>query len=290
MRKLLFSAAILIGLTACNQTKEEPVSNTPTTEETTPVSAEKIVSLNGSITEVLAALGEQTNLVGVDVTSTYPENIKETAKDLGHVRSISIENVLALKPTIVYGTAKDLSNEQIEQLKNAGIKVETIHQDYSVDGTKSFVEAIAKTLQKENYKAINETIDTEIKELKPLTTTPKVLFIYARGAGTLMVAGKNTPMEKIIAIAGGVNAVNDFEDFKPLTPEALVKSNPDYILLFDKGLESVGGIDGILKIEGVSATNAGKNKKIIAMDGQLLSGFGPRVGKAAVQLNQLIQQ
>ena len=49
-------------------------------------------------------------------------------------------------------------------------------------------------------------------------------------------------------------------------------------------------IDGVLKLEGISSTNAGKNKKIIAMDGQLVSGFGPRVGEAAVQLNQLLHQ
>ena len=123
-----------------------------------------------------------------------------------------------------------------------------------------------------------------------MATKPKVLFIYARGAGNLMVAGTNTPMEKIIGIAGGQNAITEFEDFKPLTPEAVVKSNPDYILMFDKGLESIGGVDGVLKLEGVASTNAGKNKKIIAMDGQLVSGFGPRVGQAAAQLNQLLQK
>ena len=98
----------------------------------------------------------------------------------------------------------------------------------------------------------------------------------------------NTPL--IIGIAGGQNAITEFEDFKPLTPEAVVKSNPDYILMFDKGLESIGGVDGVLKLEGVASTNAGKNKKIIAMDGQLVSGFGPRVGQAAAQLNQLLQK
>lgn len=277
-----------MGLMACNQTKE--TTSVSETEQSTPAASEKIVSLNGSITEVLAALGEEKNIIGIDVTSTYPTTIKETAKNLGHTRSLSIENLLALKPTLVYGTATDLSPEQIVQLKNAGVKVEIIAQDFSVEGAKKFVETIAKTLNKENYTRINQEIDEALKEIKPLTSAPKVLFIYARGAGTLMVAGKNTPVQKVIELAGGVNAVNDFEDFKPLTPEALVKNNPDYILLFDTGLQSVGGADGVLKIEGVSATNAGKNKKIIAMDGQLLSGFGPRVGTAAVELNKLIQQ
>ena len=74
-----------------------------------------------------------------------------------------------------------------------------------------------------------------------------------------------------------------------MTPEALINANPDYILLFDRGLQSLGGKEGVLKIEGVSATNAGKKMNIISMDGQLLSGFGPRLGEATLQLNQLLQ-
>ncbi|MEG0931159.1 heme/hemin ABC transporter substrate-binding protein [Algoriella sp.] len=288
MRKLFISTAILALLASCN--KESKTDNTTETKTEATVSNEKIVSLNGAITEILADLGEENNLVGVDVTSTFPASVKEKAKDLGHVRSLSIEALLALKPTKVYATDKDLTPEQIAQLKNAGITVEIIKQDYSVDGTKALIKTIATSLNKTDYDAINTKIDTDLKALKPLATKPKVLFIYARGAGNLMVAGKNTPVEKIITIAGGENVITEFEDYKPLTPEAVVKGNPDYILMFDSGLQSIGGVDGVLKLEGVSTTNAGKNKKIIAMDGGLLSGFGPRVGQAAVQLNQLLQK
>ena len=288
MKKLFISTAILALLASCN--KESKTDNTTETKTEATVSTEKIVSLNGAITEILADLGEENNLVGVDVTSTFPASVKEKAKDLGHVRSLSIEALLALKPTKVYATDKDLTPEQIAQLKNAGITVEIIKQDYSVDGTKALVKTIATSLNKTDYDAINTKIDTDLKALKLLATKPKVLFIYARGAGNLMVAGKNTPVEKIITIAGGENVITEFEDYKPLTPEAVVKGNPDYILMFDSGLQSIGGVDGVLKLEGVSTTNAGKNKKIIAMDGGLLSGFGPRVGQAAVELNQLLQK
>ena len=289
MKKLFISTAILALLASCNN-KDAKTETVATDKTEVAISNEKIVSLNGAITEILADLGEENNLVGVDVTSTYPTSVKEKAKDLGHVRSLSIEALLALKPTKVFVIYKDLTPEQIAQLKNAGISVEIVKQDFSVEGTKELVKTIATSLHKTDYEAINTKIDTDLKALKPLATKPKVLFIYSRGAGNLMVAGKNTPMEKIIAIAGGENAISEFEDFKPLTPEAVVKGNPDYILMFDKGLESIGGVDGVLKLEGVATTNAGKNKKIIAMDGALLSGFGPRVGQAAAQLNQLLQK
>src|SRR5690606_19879357 len=69
----------------------------------------KIVSLNGAITEILVELGQEDNIVGVDVTSSYPQRIKEKATDLGHVRSISLENVIALQPTLIFASSKDLN-------------------------------------------------------------------------------------------------------------------------------------------------------------------------------------
>lgn len=248
----------------------------------------KIVSLNGAITEILSALGQEDKIVGVDVTSTYPEGIKEKAKDLGHVRSISLENVIALHPTLILASDKDLNPELITKLKEANIKVKTIHQEQSIEGTKQFIKDVAEAVGDTDYTSLIEQIDADFSQVKSLK--PKVLFIYARGAGTLMVAGKNTPMQKIIEIAGGENAVNDFEDFKPLTPEALIQSNPDYLLFFTSGLESLGGIDGALQLQGIEQTNAGKNNQIIAMDGALLSGFGPRVGQAAKELNALLSK
>ena len=287
MKRILFSVTILLAIASCNKKQDNENTQIQTEQN---ISSEKIVSLNGAITEVLAALGEENNLVGVDVTSTYPETIKGKVADLGHTRTISVESILALKPTKVYATSKDLKPEQIDQLKNAGITVEIINQEISVQGTKDLISQIAKSLNKTDIQPIINTIDQDLKNVKPLENQPKVLFIYARGAGNLMVAGTNTPMEKVIELAGGVNAVKDFEDFKPLTAEAVINANPDYILMFDSGLESIGGVDGILKLEGIANTNAGKNKKVIAMDGQLLSGFGPRVGKAAQELNLNLQK
>ena len=135
-----------------------------------------------------------------------------------------------------------------------------------------------------------------IKSLKadmaklPKTAAPKkLLFIYARGTGTLMVSGKNTSLDKMFTLIGHKNAVTDFTDFKPLTSESLLAANPDVLVLFSSGLESVDGIEGLLKVPGVAYTNAGKNKKIVSMDGQYLTGFGPRLGKAAAELAQKVK-
>lgn len=287
MKRYIYVFAATLSLLACNK-KETNHSSTDAIENEVEQN-QKIVSLNGAISETLVVLGAESQIIGVDVTSTYPESLKTKATDLGHVRSITAESILSLKPNVVFATSKDVNPTLNEQLKAANVSLKIINQEYSTEGTKNLITEIAKFLKKENYQPLLENIDRQIATIKPFEKKPKVLFIYARGAGNLMVAGKETPLHHMIELAGADNAAATITDFKPLTPEALLTINPDVILLFDTGLQSLGGIDGLLKVEGISATNAGKNQKIITMDGQLLSGFGPRLGEAVVELHNKLK-
>lgn len=247
----------------------------------------KIVSLNGTLSEIVVSLGLQANLVGVDITSTYPASLNKLPK-VGHNRNLSAEGILALQPNLIIGIAKDIKPELAQQIKTAGIKMLLFNQDFSLAGTKNLVLAVADSLKKTpKAQAIINKIVKDIqaakKNIKP-NIKPKTLFIYARGTGTMMVAGNGTQVQKMVQLAGGQNAITGFKDFKPLTAESLVLANPDVILLFDTGLESLGGINGLQNVPGIAQTNAGKNKRFIVIDGQLLCGFGPRLGVALTEL------
>lgn len=249
----------------------------------------RIVSLNGAVTEIVCALGFEKTLVGVDVTSTYPTSMQQVPK-VGHNRNISAEPVLALQPDLILATDNFIQPTVIDQFKNVGVKTVLLKQEFSVEGTKKLITEIAAALQvPAKGVALCKQLDKEQKALHIATLDKKVLFIYARGAGTMMVAGKETPLDKIIGLAGAKNAATGFNDFKPLTPEALVTANPDVILMFDDGLKSMGGVDGLLKVQGIPQTNAGKQKKVIVMDGQLLTGFGPRVIQAVKELSEKLK-
>ncbi|KIC64225.1 heme/hemin ABC transporter substrate-binding protein [Chryseobacterium taiwanense] len=287
MKKFILAASVLVAVYSCKKEAGKPTENTTEVSSEAPKSNNKIVTLNGGITEIVAALGHEKEIVGTDVTSTYPESLKATAKDLGHMRSMTIEPIMAVSPTLILASDKDINPDLMGKIKSSGIKTEVFQQEFTIDGTKKLIADVAKAIGNADYQKLNDKIDADLKQVQPIAKKPKVLFIYARG-NMLMVSGKNTPMAALIGLAGGENAVNDFEDFKPLTPEAVVKANPDVLFFFSSGLQGAGGNEGALKMPGVSQTNAGKNKKIIAMDGGLVSSFGPRLGEAAVGLNKLL--
>ena len=131
-----------------------------------------------------------------------------------------------------------------------------------------------------------ERVSRLVKEQTLGKTKPKVLFIYARGAGAMSVSGKGSSLDGIIELAGGRNAVQEFADFKPYTTEALVNANPDIILMFDFGVSSLGGKKAILKMPGMRLTEAGKHERILIMNPSLLVNFSNRLPEAVASLHR----
>lgn len=285
----LFFSALVVTLASCGggnkSATEQPVKDT-----TAAIAGEKIVSISGTTTEIICALGLEQRIAGVDVTSTYPESVTKLP-NVGHNRNMSAEAIIALKPALVIGLEDNTSPELAEQLRAAHIRVILFGLEHSIAGAKALITAVADSLgQSDKAPAICNQIDADLKGTVALTQKTKVLFIYARGAGTMMAAGDNTTLSAMIQLAGGVNTATGFEDFKPLTPESLMKANPDVILMFDSGLASLGGMKGLLEVPGVKMTTAGKKGNVIEMDGQFLSGFGPRIGQAVALLSKNLNE
>jgi iron complex transport system substrate-binding protein len=249
-------------------------------------SAPRIVSLDGAVSEILCQLGLEHDIVGVDVTSTYPASLKQKPS-VGHNRNISAEGVLALEPTIVIGLASEVAPQLASQLKAAGVKTVLLTRELSVGGVRDMTLAVARAVGAvPRAKAVLAAFDRRMDSLRVTPLNQKILFIYARGAGTMLVGGTGTAVSAIVALAGARNAVTAFSGYKPLNAESLVAADPDVILMFTGGLLSMGGAAGLLKVPGVAQTRAGRDKKIIAMDGELLSGFTLRLPEAIGELHE----
>jgi len=273
--------------TGTSENKQEVVQNKDNSkapEQEAAISTEKIITLGGNITETVYALGEGAKLVGVDVSSLYPAEVEALPK-VGYYRQISAEGIISLGPTVIIGSDAVGPADALEKIKKVGIPVQVLSSKKTLAGAQERITGIAKLLNKETEgKKLIDNMNAELAKVNKPNTKPKVLFIYARGAGSVNVAGTATSAEEMITLAGGINAVSEYEGYKPINSEAIIAAAPDVILMTARGLESIGGIDAVAKLQGISLTPAGKEKKIIAMDDLLLLGFGPRTGQAVQEL------
>jgi iron complex transport system substrate-binding protein len=266
---------------------------TPTVEAEEAFDVSRIVTVPGNVTETVFALGMGKNVVGICASSRYPEAVDSIPK-VGYRTNLSAEGVLSLAPSIVIATDEAGPKDVLDQIRAAGVRVEIVAGARTFDGAVKRVSDVANVLGKqaqgrEIVEKMRKNIAEAVKPLEAGVEKPKVLFVYV-ARNRSMVAGAETAAESMIALAGGVNAVTGFKEFKPINPEAIIEANPDFILLDHSGLESVGGIEGALKLPGVAQTTAGQKRQIVAMDKTLLLGFGPRLSEGAAELSRLIQK
>lgn len=248
----------------------------------------RVVSIGSAVTETIFALDATESLVAVDESSTYPAKTDQYTK-VSFTRNLSAEGLLSVSPSVILASAAAGPEPVIEQIRATGIPFLKLTADETVEGAFERIKQLGKIFDKELaanqiIQNIQRDLDVAAAAREQLSEKPTVLFIYARGANMLMVAGNNTSAKTMIELAGGVNAFESFEGFKPLTAEAVVEANPDVILMMNSGIQSVGGKEGVLQTPGVSLTNAAKNNRIYSMDGIYLLNFGPRVGEAALDL------
>jgi iron complex transport system substrate-binding protein len=252
----------------------------------------RLVTLGGTISEIVWALGRGESIVATDPTSTYPAELRNLPS-VGYRQSIKAEGILSTGAERVLAEEDYLNPDLVTQLEHSGLAFHTVKNETSLQSTRRMISEIGDILGTQTEaRNLIAALDRDAQRLDSLrqhfTSKPKVMIVYARGQGALSVCGTESFAGSMVELAGGTFATPEISDYKPLTPEALVAANPDYIMFFESGLQSLGGVDGALTIPGITQTTAGKQRNIIAMDGLYLSGFGPRAAKAAYDLARMI--
>lgn len=306
-RRLLVTAAAVCALVAPSLSAGGPVASPKPVVESAPVlpvtvtdkdgksvvvrDVSRIVPLNGDIAEVVFTLGLTKNVVGVDTSATYPAKSVSALPKIGYQRTLSAEGILSLRPSIVVGSALAGPQTVVDQLRSAGVTVLLIPDFRGVDAGSRKLRALGAALGvPKRGERLAKQVDAQValarREVGSVTTRPKVAFLYLRGTQVQMIGGKDSGADALIVAAGGrdMGTALGIESFKTLTPESLVAGQPDVILVLSAGLQSVGGIDGLLRIPGVALTPAGKNRRVLHYDDQLLLGLGPRTGMALRKL------
>ncbi|MGF7162081.1 iron complex transport system substrate-binding protein [Rhodoligotrophos appendicifer] len=248
----------------------------------------RIVSAGGSVTEVLYALGLDKEIVAVDTTSLYPAAALRDHPNVGYLRALSAEGLLAVDPTVILAEADAGPPPVVDQLKGASIPFVTVPDETTPAGVADKIRFIGKLVGKAaEGDQMAATVLADFKALEgklaAVKDSPRVLFILSVASGRMMASGSGTSADEMIKLAGARNALSGFDGYKPVSAEAVIAAAPDVVLMMTRGGSGHGAGD-ILNDPAISQTPAGKNKRLVTMDGLLLLGFGPRTAHAATEL------
>lgn len=252
----------------------------------------RVVVLNGDLAEILFALGLGVNVVATDISATFPAEAKALPK-IGYQRTLNAEGILAQRPTLVLGDESAGPPAVLDQVRSAGVAVVQLASGKDIAAPSAKIRSVAAALGVgEAGDRLASATEAEIAAARQAAAArsggkrPRVAFLYVRGTSALMLGGKESGADAMIAAAGGTDAGTEagISNFAPLTAESLVAARPDVLLLLSAGLESVGGVDGLLGLPGVAQTPAGQSRRVLAYDDLFLLGLGPRTGAAVAAL------
>lgn len=256
-----------------------------TVEDTSRVLA---LDVYGSLSRITFELGLGDRLIGRDVSTQFDE-----AQDLplvthgGH--DLSAESILDLDPTLIITDTSLGPWDVILQMREAGIPVVVVDSSRSIDNVGSLIGEVAealgvpkegKELAKRSEQQVDEVL-AQIKQVAPKQESGKLrtVFLYVRGqANTYQLFGEGSGADTLIDALGLYDVAEeiDWKGTRSVTAEALIAAQPDLVLLMSKGLDSVGGADGLLeKVPALASTPAGENERFVDMADSHILGYGP---------------
>ncbi|MFB4424976.1 hemin ABC transporter substrate-binding protein [Streptomyces sp. QL37] len=261
-------------------------------KEVTVTSTDRIVPLTGSLSEIVFTLGFGGQVVARDITATFEQ--AEGLPVVTRAHDVSAEGVLSLRPTVVLADTTTGPAEAVSQIRDAGIPLIVVEPAKELADVGRRIDAVAGALgvtsAGDELKARTESRIAAVRRTIPAREErgPRVAFLYLRGSASVyLLGGRESGASSLLEAAGAVDAGKASgltKDFTAITSEALADAAPDAILVMTKGLESVGGVDGLVKIPGVAETPAGMDRRIVSIDDGVLLNYGPRTDRVLAEL------
>ncbi|WP_109508674.1 heme/hemin ABC transporter substrate-binding protein [Nocardioides speluncae] len=247
------------------------------------------LDIYGTLARTVFELGLGENVVGRDVSSSFKE-IEDRPLVTQNGHELNAEAILELDPTVVLTDTSLGPWDVILQLRDVGIPVVVMDSERTLDNLSSLTREVGDALGlPDEGKRLGQRIEDETTEVQTaiadavpeqLTGRLRTVFLYLRGqAGVYYMFGQGSGADTLIDAVGGYDVSKEigWKGMRPVNDEALISAQPDVILMMSKGLESVGGVEGLVeRFPALAQTPAGENERVVAMsDSQILS-FGPR--------------
>ena len=247
------------------------------------------LDLAGSISATIAGLGFADNLIGRDTSSTFPEVVDLPVVTTGG-HTINTESVIALRPTVIITDGTIGPIDVMLQLRAVGIPIVFVDPRPGFDGVYDLATQVAAALGADTAgkllaDRLRAEIESKVAEVAGIVPARpedrlRMLFLYLRGdSGIYSLFASESGVDDLINAVGGIDVATEigWTGMKPMTDEAIIAAAPDLILVMTSGLESAGGVEGLLRSKAaIGITPAGQNRRFVSMDdGEVLS-FGPR--------------
>jgi iron complex transport system substrate-binding protein len=252
---------------------------------------QRILTIGNAVTEIVFALGMGDKIVAVDTTSKSVPGA-EKLPDIGYMRALSAEGILAQAPDLILATIDSGPKEVIATLRQSKVPVVQLPIEPTVDGILHKIDLVGTLLDHHaGAKAVSDKIRAQAEALKQLTDTtpkrPKTLFILGMGGGKITAGGKGTAADAILGLVGAENAASGLSGYNGISPEILIADPPDAIIVMaNEGHEA--SMTRVKENPMLAETPAGKSGAIYAVDGAALLGFGTRsLDAASVLAKQL---
>ncbi|WP_347253778.1 hemin ABC transporter substrate-binding protein [Leminorella grimontii] len=250
---------------------------------------QRVISVGGDVTEIVYALNAQGALVGRDSTSLTPK-AAQSLPDVGYMRQLNAEGLLSLRPTLILASELSQPALALEQVKNAGVNIVSVPGTPSLETVTKKIAVVADALDKkqEGEKLIAD-FNRQLAALPKKSLPTKVLFVMNYGGGEPMAAGQNTAAEAIITQAGGQNAMQGFNRYRPLSQEGVVAAAPDLLLITTTSFQSLGGEEKIWQLPGIKHTPAGQKHRLLVVDDLALLGFSLKTPAVMGELQRAME-
>jgi iron complex transport system substrate-binding protein len=246
----------------------------------------RVVTLGGSVTEIVYGLGQGDRLVGDDLSSLYPEAATRLPR-VGYYRAVPVEGVLSLKPDLVLASEQAGPPDALKRLAGVGVRVVTVSDAPSVDSLKARIRGVADALgvAPAGERMVDE-ITRELARAEALPATKARALLLINRTGSPQGAGRDTAANEVMHLAGLVNVLHDQQGYKPLSAEAVGALAPDLIVVTQASLDAGGGMEAFLRLPGIASTQAAAKRRVVVMDDLLILGMGPRLSLALTQLKK----
>ncbi|WP_196780941.1 heme/hemin ABC transporter substrate-binding protein [Nocardioides sambongensis] len=275
---------------------EAPAPDLPVTvtdsqgTEVTVDDVSRILALDvyGTLSRTVYELGLGDNLVGRDVSTQFaPADELPLVTQNGH--DLNAEAILDLDPSVILTDTSLGPWDVVLQMRDAGIPVVVVDSRRALDNVTELTEQVAVALGVPDQGAeLAERIENEvdqvarqIAEVAPTDQTEQLrtVFLYVRGqAGVYYLFGEESGADALIEALGLYDVADeiDWSGMKPVTDEAIVAAQPELVLMMSKGLDSAGGVDGLLeRLPALANTPAGDNERFVDMSDAEILGYGP---------------